>query len=88
MEWPWYGLGMPHARAGQPSASTHPPIMPVQGRAVGLNAGGRVKSSVAFYLPLERVVRALQLVQVCFRGGCEWELGHAAASLFFKWSAF
>lgn len=38
----------------------------VQGRAVGLNAGGKNKAAAAYYLPLERVVRALKHIQVRF----------------------
>ncbi len=34
------------------------------GRAVGLNAGGKNKSSTGYYLPLHRIVRALRLIQV------------------------
>jgi S1-C subfamily serine protease len=40
------------------------PVIDCDGQAVGLNAG-RTEGSVAFFLPLDRVARALKILQRC-----------------------
>ena len=42
-------------------------MLNIKGHAVGLNAGGKKKAASAFYLPLNRVVRALSLLQKGYR---------------------
>ncbi|CAK7339048.1 unnamed protein product [Dovyalis caffra] len=53
------------AASGTKPGSSGSPIINKQGQAVALNAGSSSSTMSAFYLPLERVVRALRLLQKC-----------------------